>query len=215
MKLSQPIMMISEFFTHVLRHHYQIEQGYVGEEDYSGVTGLRFVNLEADNFADAGRFELFTKNLTQAVTDLQTNADEDDPHIEFDPVSMTLFAENPKTYLDVLTALSDHYGWGLDKKLDQLIVPNDDFRLTDQFAAIAENALETPDLLNALDSPTGYVGREGLYMAVLKAKTFQLQHPARPVYSLEDIRNAFNTDEFVRQQDDTPRKNPLPMFWIH
>ena len=215
MKLSQPIMMISEFFTHILRHHYHIEHGYVGEEDYSGVTGLRFVNLGEDNFADAGRFELFTKNLTQAVTDLQNNADENDPHIEFDPVSMTLFAENPKTYLDVLTALSDHYGWGLDKKLDQLIVPNDDFRLTDQFAAIAENALETPDLLSALDSTTGYVGREGLYLAVLKAKTFQLQYPVRPAYSLEDIRNAFNTDEFVRQQDGTPRKNPLPMFWIH
>lgn len=215
MKLSLPIMMISEFFTHVLQHHYHLADAYVSEEDFSGVTGLAFMNLGHNDFANDGRLEHFRKNLEAIVTDLQDKADEGEPHVEFDSETMTLFAENPKSYLDVLTALSDQNNWALDKKLDQLVVPKDDFRLTDAFMAIAEDALETPDLLNVIDASTVYSGREELYMAALKAKTFQMQYPARPVFSLDDIRNAFNTDEFVQQQGSVPKKNPAPMFWFH
>lgn len=213
MHLTQPLMMISEVLRSVMDNHFQIKGGAVREEELNNTVTLQFGFYGPNNFENQSRLDYFAKKVADTVAVLNAAEAGDDNHdgppsVQYDAQSRTLFAENPAHYADFLEQFSRQHGLGLDVPVTEQAGFGPDFKLTDHFRAQAKAALQNPETLKGLETNRAYNGTDDLYRAVLAAQS----GTPRPLYSLENIRAAFRTED----QRAAPRKKPDgPTFWMH
>jgi hypothetical protein len=216
MHLTQPLMMISEVLRSIMDNHFQIKGGAVREEELNNTVTLQFGFYGPNNFENQSRLDFFAKKVADTVAVLNA-AEADDNHegppsVQYDAESRTLFAENPAHYADFLEQFSKQHGLGLDVPVTALAGFGPDFKLTDHFRAQAKAALQNPETLKSLETNRAYNGTDDLYRAVLAAQEYGKTGPARPLYSLGDIRAAFRTED---QRTAPRKKSDGPTLWMN
>lgn len=217
MRITQPLMMISEFLSDVLCDTYQVEGGYISESEFDGKIALEICSAAEEDFDNDSRMECFSKALAATCADL--NANNDSPELVYDEGTQTILATGPEILLEFLTRFSEIHNYGWENGVSEMVTIPEDFKLTPAFREQAEDCLNDPTLLRALDQTGGYSSRDALYIAILKIQHYQSEHAARPLYTLDDIRGALQADRLREIVEDNPQKkipqSRQPTFWLN